>query len=612
LEIQRQKLISDVEEKSKKAEITKAEEDILLAEEAKKELEEHKKKTAQANVEYQKRSKKTNDLWNEIYNTDNKLKNLKIEHLDFIKKQKIEESKEQNSLFPQKLEKTNILTALKQPLEKVAPKEKTDTTKEQKSFGIKETMIDFSEHAKDYLHELLFEFGENLLKKFPKYKQEKSDSSFSLFTLAALAALLVEIKKISKVLDVISKPFIDLEKAEALKVLRESKIPIPPKIKNKTIKPPNLPEGEQLELFPEEQEKNLSIFDKIKKSFNDSKIGQSIDGIIKNITASFSEEGKLSMVTKWFNGFIKIITNGKEFLEKISNVLERIIKWLPFGEKILGVVRFLAEKFPVIDGLINAIKTTIDLFSDKSLSPLQKGIAILSSFIGGISDFIFSLTSLIGQGISGIMGLLTGKGFFKSLDNSFSKWIDDTFRAGGRGTGVQVGQEVADLLRASNIQNSSSEDFYKTGQKYKNASPEERKKMDEEHHRSNGIQNDNSNNNDNDAVNNPIIVPDAIIDAYSIQGTDGKTYKPSPQDVVIASKSDGALVKHLMDLKQIMASVNTQLINMKNFSPQEPANISSVNVASNTSNMGSGSRDPILEARHYYWNKNPAIGRAFV
>lgn len=515
------------------------------------------------------------------------------------------------------------LTKVSQPIQNIIPDSVKNTNpsqaldQEQKNFGPQEVLINFSRGGKEFITQLLDDEFKKLPKSSVSINNTKEDKNSPTWILASLILGLISdaillTKKLGAAFEVLIKNPITrlmgvLEDEGLYKFadykawfeLRWEKYIWEP-LKSKF---PNFEElGNKFENFGTRVGKlKNSIVEGLKLDDLGAWISLRFEANIKNpiinefnsMIKDFSEGGRMAWLSNIWNNIIKSI-------EQVKGPIGWFVETFPTAARAIGglskifggLFSFVAEKFPFIDATFNAIKTTIDLWGDKTLSPLQKGIAIVTSFLGGFADFLLSIPSLLAKGISGIVGFITGKGFLASTDNAFSKWIDNTFRADGRGAGVAAGSAVANLERE--INKPSQAGFFNDilagiGIKTKafneggvNLTPYGQEAANAQQQ------------------GQPIPTEDGEISATKIVGADGKVYEPNPQkDTVFATKSDGDFIKTIQMLNKQILSLGDKIAQMQNNS-QSSNNISSVNVTANNSS-GKSSPDHIHRMRvgHY-------------
>ena len=120
-------------------------------------------------------------------------------------------------------------------------------------------------------------------------------------------------------------------------------------------------------------------------------------------------------------------------------------------------------------GFVDAFRTFMDVFKDDKLGPIQKFVSVIVGFIGGVG----SLASETIKAIESILAFIPGGGWInKHLLDPVAKALDTH----------DLGKNTAQAFREYNeLGNAPANDAYKSGEKYKNASPEEKKRMDAQH-----------------------------------------------------------------------------------------------------------------------------------
>jgi hypothetical protein len=213
------------------------------------------------------------------------------------------------------------------------------------------------------------------------------------------------------------------------------------------------------ELFDSLKLKWTQMIDNVKKflKFDDIaewinlKFEKYIKGPILSLIDKLSEF-KTRVVTM-FDDFIDMFKAGGKF-----SFVETAIKglgWLfsklkapfellkPLGRPVLGFFRGLGKILGplalIIDPVITTIQTFFNLWGDENLSPLQKGIAIITGIVTSFGDILFFVIDMLSQGVTGLWNFITGNGF--KTENPVSKWMnEELYRGeGGFGAGSAMG-----------------------------------------------------------------------------------------------------------------------------------------------------------------------------
>lgn len=540
-----------------------------------------------------------NGKWQEI---------LENNRRSFVSAQTVEEYQKQQdtNAAKQKVNQMNpsIQNAVATPVNRLEESAKPGD-QEQKSFGPAVTLIDFSKNGKVFLIDLV----NGLINKItiPKSgstneKQAKDGvSSWWLLILGIISDLILASGKLSKAFEwLIGLPSRVLgEWEEAFK-------------SSKTLMAITEWFGEKWNLMVQgikdfikfddisawlntkwtsaiEKIKEFTKFDEVVETITRNvekimtpirNVGEFFENTGKTIEGVFAEGGRFGELTKFFGrigevgeGVVSIISRIRGPFAGIIEMIAKIAPLFEVLEKLLGPIALL------IDPVIDSFTVLFDVFGNDKLSFVQKATAVLTAFIGGFGDIIVNITDWIAKLSTGAFSWLTGKGF--KTDNAVSRGINKF--TNGESLGVSMGKNVIKIEEDYNRPNQSSASSLVTpyGQAAANA------------------------------INNGQAIPteDAVIDAASIQGSDGNTYVPSKEDTVIASKPDGALNKSLMDLRNIMMEVNKgiQKLNEKQVVSN---NVSSINVSSQGNKNQSSSRDLNYHAREEWWRMTSERGLA--
>lgn len=462
----------------------------------------------------------------------------------------------------------------------IAPKkeEKEGTSQEQKSFGPKVNLIDFSDTGKEYIKTLLndvvkkISFNTNLF-TINQQNQAKSGLSDLWFLLLELISDAIPLSgKLEKSFQWLFKlPERVLAKWEAM--FKESEI-----LKWIGTKWTNfITRVKEITKFDEIVERVTSGVNRIMTPIKN--IGKTAEQIGVGITEAFGEGGKLSGISRFFTSIGQSGEGVLSFISKIRGPFAGIIEMVANIAPLFEVLeKFLGPIALLIDAIVDSVKTLFSVFSDDNLSPIQKATAVLMSFIGGFDDIIITIIDWIAKLRTGAFSWLMGNGF--KTDNAVSKGLNEF--TGGESLGVSLGKKTIDLEKTINgSQNGILSDLW-TGITGEVPTPA-------------GGNTLNQNN------GKTIPIQDAIIDASYIQGTDGNRYMPSKEDTIIASKPDGGLDKSIKELKNVMVQIHKGIVELNN-KDVSSNNISSVNISSqNSKKSHSSSRDLNFHAREEWW-----------
>lgn len=494
-----------------------------------------------------------------------------------------------------------IRNVVQQPVNKLEEANKP-ADQEQKNFGPQVTLIDFSKNGKDFLVDLF----NNLIKKIPIAKdvstQEKQAkgglSSWWLLLLGLISDGILLAGKLSKAFEwIIGLPERVFAKWEAM--FKESEIVA--FISEKWTK---MIEGvkrfikfDDLSVWLNskwtsaiEKIKEVTKFDEIVESFTKGferitapikNVSQFFENTGKSIEGLFAEGGKFGELTKFFGGigeagegFLSFVTKIRGPFASIIELISKIAPLFEVLEKLLGPIALL------IDPVVDSFTTLFNVFGDDKLSFIQKATAVLSSFIGGFGDIVINITDWIAKLSTGAFSWLTGKGF--KTDNAVSGALNKF--TGGESLGVSLGKKTIDLEKESNT---SQGGFFSNI--WKGMTSPEKSPLPTKEEIEAGRKN----------KSNPIPTQDAMIDATSITGVDGKTYVPnSKEDTVIATKSGGSIDKSISNLNKNVQELSKAILAMQknNNNKSSSNNVSNVSITSNNSSKGS-SRDPLHDMR---------------
>ena len=397
------------------------------------------------------------------------------------------------------------------------------------------------------------------------------------------------------------------------------------------------------ELFDSLKLKWTQMIDDVKKflKFDDIaewinlKFEKYIKGPILSLIDKLSEF-KTRVVTM-FDGFIDMFKTGGKF-----SFVETAIKglgWLfsklkapfeslkPLGKPVLGFFKGLGKILGplalIIDPVITTIQTFFNLWGDENLSPLQKGIAIITGIVTSFGDILFFVIDMLSQGVTGLWNFITGNGF--KTENPVSKWMNEKLYRGEGGFGTGAAMGAAEMMRDYNKDPEGTFTDMAGGaikrgsfgfiDPFKNKEEERRRerldKMEED-----GVVDDAEMEEIDswgtlpvdDLIKSKNKGSSLIVDPQTKQ-----VYETSPNDEIWALKSGGVLDKALGELRTIMTDVNKNIMSMsKNISNIKPSNNSSINVsggntASNKEYLFENTRDPIFGERSNWWNLSQRI-----
>lgn len=209
--------------------------------------------------------------------------------------------------------------------------------------------------------------------------------------------------------------------------------------------------GKSLESFFEPLIKPFKEFSNIFKS------GEG-EGVFSRVVSSFGR------VMEFSKNFIGPIQNLFKLLEPLLNVLK------PFIGLIEGLAKLVSvEVISVIMGVVEAVKTFFDVWKDDKLSFFQKAVSVIAGFFGGVGSLLGDTI----KAISSIISFIPGTGWITKGLNAVANAVDTS----------HLGKDTANAFRDYNQSQNApdNKDVWKSGTKYQNASPEEKKKMEEQH-----------------------------------------------------------------------------------------------------------------------------------
>lgn len=352
------------------------------------------------------------------------------------------------------------------------------------------------------------------------------------------------------------------------------------------------------DLIGETWSKIIGITEKVSSSvieFFDSftsKVGKTFDGVVdslSNIPKLFSEDGI-------FGKIVKQITSAFEIISKIIGpIIGPIEKLFTVIGKIGGVLGKILT-LPVmmgIEGGINAYRTYQDVKGDEKMGFGSKLGAVGLSFGAGMADIVPDTARDIADVGTGVYNLTQGKGF--DTKNAFSEWLNKQGWYGeGKGMGVAAGKSVQEL---SHSWGENETPWSNLGIGLKEQGKEFLKSLGE------GMTNNEVGYGVYDASFGPQ-------DIKALIGNDNKRYYPDNKDTITVAKPDGGINKSFEELKGVMMNIHKEIILLnKNQKISAVQNYSSINVGGggkdSSSYFGSGSRDPIYNARLEWWKISP-------
>jgi hypothetical protein len=205
-------------------------------------------------------------------------------------------------------------------------------------------------------------------------------------------------------------------------------------------------------------------------------------GSFRNI---FRGDGVFSSILKnvesFMGNFGKIKGPIQSIYESIAAVLKPLEVLFPL---VKGIFRLISlPVIQTIEGIYYGFKTLFSVFGDDKLSFLQKATAVFMGFIGGLGNLVSGIFKLGGSIFDGIGSILKKIPLIGGVIGGAVSGFGDAFKWLGDKTDTsKLGQQTIDLLHTMNEGSKPvGNDAYKSGEKYKNASPEEKKKIDEQH-----------------------------------------------------------------------------------------------------------------------------------
>jgi hypothetical protein len=146
------------------------------------------------------------------------------------------------------------------------------------------------------------------------------------------------------------------------------------------------------------------------------------------------------------------------------------LKWL---------ARFISiPVIQLIDGFVTGIKTFFMVIDDDALSPIQKATAVIAGFFGGLGSLISELVSFFGT-LLGWVGKIPTLGWVGKIGEAVD-WVAEKIDT------HKLGEQTIDLMKTYNDgqamgpeDNRTPKEIWRSSPKYQQASPEERKVLDE-------------------------------------------------------------------------------------------------------------------------------------
>jgi hypothetical protein len=305
-------------------------------------------------------------------------------------------------------------------------------------------------------------------------------------------------------------------------------------------------------------------------------------GWIQKISNMFKGEGAFSSITKTFNSIVEAATKVKgpiqTFFEAISP-LGRMLGFLIVPLKWL--LKFISiPVIQVIDGIVTGIKTFFSVMNDDALGPIQKATAVFAGFFGGLGSLISEFISFFGT-ILQMVGKIPLLGWVGKI----GEWVS----AGAEAIDThKLGQDTIDLMHTYNEgaeAPKNDERLYRNGDRYKNASPEEKKKIDERY--------DNMGSGKKiTEENKPTPAPSIIAEPAPTPSP--QKYEPKPDEN--SNKMSAQNVAFDENNKKIVNSLNnlTETLRKNSEEQNKPQNTTIINQAQQPSKPDSGIKDYLL------------------
>jgi hypothetical protein len=537
--------------------------------------------------------------------------------------------------------KDNSLNFLQGLIEKFTGKQQGG---EQKNIGPEIPEFNFSDDAKNYLkHLVLIDFLDKLVEKLLNQKktpeENKGSGIWGLLGTAALAlipAIISNIIKFLKTLNDFKNTILGLP-AVIEKFFEESKLV--KWVSSKWTKfiefVKDIIKFDELKVafnakfaeFVSSAKKFLKFdefYDAIKpiREFSSNVITtfenmfKSGEEIVMGFGKLFSGEGKLATFVKFiikpFQILGDVIGTTGQFVSKTFGYLGEGFKLLetffPFFFKMFRVFdKFLGPIALLIDTFIDAFKTLFDLWGDDTLTPIQKGIAVVVSAVVGLGDIFTMIGDLLAKGITGLWNLLTGKGW--KTENAASEWLEKNLYQGKGSLGAGAGAATAQAFRMSN--NPSAKELIVNGEskpettnKKENNQKVEPKPQKEIRTFKKPIMPDTEFYEDN-------VTPNFIPLNNKVRNF---TPKPPAPEV----KNNEVLNNSVIDLKTVMKDVHKSILDLnKNMlaknEEQKPVSVTNNNITNNNSGSNNkeylmgDTRDAISNNRSSWWSQSERV-----
>jgi hypothetical protein len=325
----------------------------------------------------------------------------------------------------------------------------------------------------------------------------------------------------------------------------------------------------------------------------------------------FKAGGKFSFVETAIKGLGWLFSKLKAPFELLKPLGRPVLGFFKGLGKILGPLAL------VIDPVITTIQTFFNLWGDENLSPLQKGIAIITGIVASFGDILFFVIDMLSQGVTGLWNFITGNGF--KTENPVSKWMNEELYRGEGGFGAGAAMGAAEMMRSYNkdpngMFTDMAEGAIKRGSfgfidPFKNKEAERREKRMNEMEED-GVVDDAEMEEIDSWGTLPVddfVKPKGKGSSLIVDPQTQQIFETSPNDEIWALKSGGVLDKALGELKNIMTDVNKNILSMnKNLANTKSVNNSSINISGGASNnkdyLFENTRDPIFADRTNWWN----------
>lgn len=580
--------------------------------------------------------KKLDEKYKNILRTEN-IENTGIERIDNTNTEKI---------LPQQTKTIKVREEVVREPSYKNPNIKTNV--EQRGFGPEIETVAFSTKTQEFLQDLLRNFENDFLKRMPTPKivlksEDQKKTGYGLGGLVLgfigeLIAALGKVKDAFKFIFELPSKIKTFFTERGILSFKDFQAWVELQFEDKVLKPlRKIPGFEKLENFLKnvsgkigeafESVKNKFTdfikFDEIKlrwtNAISDFKNFIKFDSIVESIKngVNFVLEPIISFATKIKNFFVeipKLISADKGF-SAIGNIIKSLVDGFKsfegplamlgrFLSPVLNIVKGLSEiiSIPLIqtfDGIITAFKTFFNVFNDENLSPIQKGISVVSGFFGGLGSLIPSVVDIIGKIISVIPGLSKVGDSIERLAK-----IIDTHDFGNKVTDLQKTINsstdlIGDLKRGMGL----GKEYWQTDE-YIKASPEEKRKIDQDHMKISPKSGDNLKN------QNPVVHETAsdVPRVKQVIDDRGVVHIPDVDDKphFLATKDGDPLIKALNDIKGLMTYYYGDISALAN-KETDNSNITSLNISSGD---GGGSADDVMRysesaatrERKFYYN----------